>query len=123
MAIDQEKLRKFTFRAPMYVQYIAPNGFLPYDVGAHALFHYFNVAMANYKRQKEDLVLEHTGSRGHGETRIFNYHQLWLSIAQLYNTDPNTMGNYWPAVDMQAKVLGLTKCPQHLRSPKNRLDS
>lgn len=90
---------------PIYANMVQPQGWLTRDVPCHALFHYFNTAIGIYKSLKEDVVYE-------GDQQRYNLHQLYLSVAKLYGVDPNEMGKYWAAVDLQAGALGLTQMPR-----------
>lgn len=106
---------------PIYRAYIQPDGWLTADLACHALFHYNNTAIEVYKSEKEDIKLE--GYQGR-----LNLHQLYTSIATLYGVDPNDMGKYWPAVDLQIRSLGLTQLPKgtdmgiNWRDPKRGLN-
>lgn len=104
---------------PIYTGYIAPGGFLDTSLACHALFHYFVTAASVYKREKEAIKYE-------GDKSRLNLHQLFLGIAGLYGVNPNDMPRYWPAVDLQAHALGLTKLPEfdlgvHWRDPRRGL--
>lgn len=119
----EDRLRKSSIggtfvpnRVPLYEGLVRPKGFLLPDLACHALFHYFNTAASNWKREKERILLE-------GERDMYNYHQLFLSIARMYAVDPNDMEKFWSVVDFQADVLGLTRLPaeRKYRSPKGML--
>lgn len=96
----------FDFHLPMFPDLQAPDGFLTRDKECHALWYYFSMAICNYKDEAEKTM------RYEGDQTVFNYHQLFKSVATLYNVDPNKMQNFWPAIDLQCMKMKLTQLPR-----------
>lgn len=93
-----------TFEAPFFDDFLIKNGgALNNDFEAHALFHYFGVALQAYTRAKDNLVLEEEHSI------IFNVdkaRQLFKSIADQHGVSPEKMVNYWPMIHRQRIAMG-----------------
>ena len=102
-------VRNVQWSPVIFPQLTQPMGFLPKDKEAQALWFYFCCAISNMKDEKEKIRMT---TDGKSEESVFNYHGLYMSVAMLYASDPHKMQNYWPAVDMQATKMGLTKLPK-----------
>lgn len=92
---------------PIYYDLIFPDGNLTNDIECHALFTYYLRARLNYEK-------EHAGAQIILEGEVdpeYNYRQLFLSIAQWYQVQPEHMKNYWREVDLQCAAMHLPKLP------------
>ena len=94
--------------------YERPNGYLDPSPECHALFYYADKAASNWKDEREHIRMIVDGK---GDQTVFNYFQLWKTTAELYGADPDRMKNYWSAINMQRRALGLTVLPDE---PKYR---
>jgi len=92
--------KEFTvkFTPKRFTNLIKPNGFLDDHPACHALYFYAQLAHENWIKEKNYPVLE-------GETDpVYNYHQLFKSIAKMYGVEPEEMVNYWDNIDYQMIV-------------------
>ena len=108
--------RQLTMRleVPTYDQYSTDvGGYLSDHRASRALFHYYVTARAAYERIEDPIKVEQVGQYGHviGEGTKHNFHQLFASVALIYNVEPEEMTKYWMEVDMQAGALGLPLLP------------
>jgi hypothetical protein len=88
---------------------LPPHGWLLPDMACHALMRYAMLARVNYDRQNETIKYEDEPDE------VFNYKQLFLSIATIYGVAPENMIKYWRNIDMQFNAMGAQKIPDHLR--------
>ena len=104
------------FDPPLYEQLIPENGgFLPRDISAHALWYYYLIARTNWEKEMDPIVLE-------GDIDpVYDYKQLFTSVAIIYGTTPEVMVKHWPQVDFQATMLGVPKLPNEDRYRFNRI--
>lgn len=96
-----------TTEAEIFERYIIPNGFLPRDIAAHALFRYYVSARQIY----EEIILDPIVYEG-DEDPVFNLEELFKTFALAYGTEPERMIKFWPAVDMQCVLLRIPKMPE-----------
>jgi len=90
----------------LFPLYTNPHGYLEQDLACQALFFYYLNAQQTYEQRiKENLVYEAELDSG------VNLEQSFLSIARLYNVQPENMASYWPLVDKQCKSLQLPLLP------------
>jgi hypothetical protein len=89
------------FEAPYFDDLLVRNGgLLPPDIPAHALWHYYCVALKAYRDEKENVVYE-------GEPdKTFNAQQVFMAIANVHGVSPDNMLPYWGDVERQALLLG-----------------
>ena len=95
------------FQPIVFRNYLPPNGFLNDDPACHALFYYYLLAMKNYQAEFEGVELVYEGDRD----PVYNYRQLFSSIAMMYSVEPERMIKFWTNVDMQVAILGMPKLP------------
>ena len=92
------------FECPYFNEFsIAEGGMLPNELGAHALFHYYGLALQQYLRAKENLVTEDELSL------IFNRkaaEEIFLSISKMHNIRPQVMVRFWKEVEQQRIAMG-----------------
>lgn len=94
------------YHVPMYAEHTQPDGFLPHDVHAVALWHYCMTVKANIKSRDAEVALE--GKRNAEP----NYHNVFKGVAEIYGVDPNDMEPFWPAVDAEMARCGFTPLPK-----------
>lgn len=95
-----------TFRAPYFDEFVigaSPEGRLPRDPNAHALFYYNLLAAKNLDDAKKCLVDERELSPVFGVPQA---RKLLESVAFLYDTTPGAMVRYWDVVDKQRMAMG-----------------
>lgn len=106
MPIDRHiEVGGFHYICPYYAELLLganPNGRLPMDREAHALWHYFCVGSLAHRMAKENIVEERDPSR------IFNAPAVFKAIAHQHQVDPNKMQQYWPLMMQQRIALGLS---------------
>lgn len=107
MPIDRHvQIAGMTFIAPFFIELCVgqtPEGRLPSDREAHALWHYFQVASHSNRMMTENLVEESAPSR------LFDAVAVFKGIAHQHQVDPNVMIRYWPVIQQQRIALGLTQ--------------
>ena len=105
--MDNFQGRKLTVKlfAPDYRLYETPSGFLNSNKACHALWHYYLTGHLAHEREKENIVYEGD------EDKKTNLHQLFLSVARIYDVKPEDMIKFWPNVDMQAMSMHMPKMP------------
>jgi len=90
---------------PYYVEYLQKNGGqLPQDMGAHALWHYYVTARLAY----EQIVLGETPVYEGERDGVFRPMDIMRAISMLYGLEPDTIAQYWDAVERQRRALGLS---------------
>lgn len=106
MVVYREWRRKqgfvtLTFSAPYFDELLARNGgFLPPDIPCHALWHYYGIALAAYDKQQHQPIYE-------GDTDAdFRAEHVFHAIANAHGVSPDEMLKFWPAVELQAKMMG-----------------
>lgn len=107
----------FKFEPPNFPKHTEPSGLLKPIAEHQALFYYYVLAISNWKRENDELVLE-----GEKDPDA-NYEQLFRNCALMYNVDINTMANFWPIIDaeleryneLQPEDLRLTRLPSPLK--------
>lgn len=103
----------FSMAAPFYDELLPEaGGFLSRDVPCHALWHYFCVAIRAQELEREGFAYEGDPSPD------FNAEAVFKGIAFMHGVSPDSMLQYWPAVDAQARMMGSTI----ILMPKNRFD-
>ena len=92
----------------VFEEFVHPKGQLSWEMEAHALMFYYLNARRAYEIYEigNPIVYE-----GEDDPRC-DYHQLFVSIASLYNVDPNKMNNYWPMIDAQCISMGFPILPK-----------
>lgn len=91
----------YTMMAPYYDELLPENGgFLPRDVPAHALWHYYMIARRSYELEKDGFAYEGDVSPD------FNGEQTFRSIALVHGCNPNDMIKFWPVIETQARMMG-----------------
>lgn len=95
------KIGNFVFSPPYWDELLERNGgLLPRDPAAHALWHYYCIAMRAAAQEKTNLVYE-------GDTNLdFKADATFRSIALAHGVNPDAMLPYWEVVLRQAKALG-----------------
>lgn len=107
--------KKVRFQPPLFIDYVAPKGFLTTDIACHALFYYHQLARQAYERVKDGIELE-------GETTLHgNYEQLFASVARIYGIRGEHMLPFWPAVELQCQALNIPTIPNESRYRFNGL--
>jgi len=86
--------------------YDKPKGWLDPHIACQGLFYYYLIARRNYEEERAGIVLEGD------DDPVYNYTQLFSSIALAYNTQPEVMAKFWRNVDMQCWALQLPKMPE-----------
>ena len=110
MADRRKPLSSYILAPPLYVDMVAPRGFLDQYRESHALWYYYTLARKAYEEIIADpIVLE--GDRD----PTANFRQLFTSIAKLYGVQPEAMAKCWPQIDMQCFALNLPKLPDEER--------
>lgn len=79
------------------------NGRLPPDLGAHALFWYYILAIKGLEEAKKNLVYETELSRTFDVNKA---RKLLESISFTYGLTPSQVVRYWDAVEAQRRALG-----------------
>jgi hypothetical protein len=103
------------FYAERFLKYEVPYGGLPKgEIAAHALFRYYTIARSNWERVNTQIRYEDE------REDVINYRQLMSSIATMYNTTPERMVKFWPAVDWTCTMHSLPKLPDEERYRMNR---
>ena len=96
-----------TYRAPYFDELVEgklnPQGRLPKNHVAHALFYYNLIAAKNLDEAKKNLVYEHELSK---KFEVADARRLIESVAFMYNTTPGEMVRFWDVVDAQRRALG-----------------
>jgi hypothetical protein len=93
------------FSGPIFTQLIVgqtPEGRLPIDAAAHALWNYYGIAVKAFRAVKENIVYEDEPSRR------FNHESVFRGIAMAYGVKPDEMARYWPLIYKQLTALGLS---------------
>lgn len=105
--------KKLRFSVPIFQDYLPPNGMLDEYLETHALFYYYLLAMRQYQEKIESvpIVLE-----GNPDPQV-DFKQLYLSVARMYEVDPEKMANAWHQIDMQCRILGYPPLPDKYRKP------
>lgn len=93
---------------PIFPQLTKPHGLLERDLACQALWFYFSCAMGNIKDLKETIRYE-------GDKSQFNFYNLYKSITAIYRVAGQDMQNFWPVIDAQARMMGLTLMPNEAR--------
>jgi len=99
----------------LYEQLVAPLGWLPRDISAHALWYYYTLARKNWEQENVNPIV----MIGEKDPE-FNYRQLFKSIAVIYGILPEHMVPHWKSVDMQATAMQLPRLPDEERYRFNR---
>jgi len=94
---------------PYFSAYVMPHGWLTPQIECHALFYYYLLARKNYENHllNWEIVLE-----DQPDPEVCNFKQLFISIARLYQVEPERMKNYWKNVDLQCHFLNLPRVPK-----------
>lgn len=100
-------MSEFRFDPQIFVGYIEPHGYLTDNPATHACFYYYLLARRGYERVEIDPVVW----EGDADPTVA-YHQLWTSIARMYNVEIGAMAQCWEIVDKQCYLLGLPKLPE-----------
>lgn len=116
IVVKDSRVNTITMEPPFYSSLVKPNGFLLSSAECQALWHYFITASTNFDRQKDIIVYEGSADP------VFNYKQLFKSVALMYGADVNTMANHWANVDMQATVMGFPKMPNGYRFENQKVE-
>lgn len=112
----KESLNGLPINVVLFPDFITPYGMLNSDRASHALFYYYICAMKTYETNiaNDPLVYE-----GHADPTQ-NFHQLFTSIATMYNVSPDQMANYWDLVDAQCDLMEFPRIPDEERYRHNR---
>lgn len=101
--------KKIFIQPILFFQYMWPNGGLTNDRETHALFYFYLLSRKNFEEQNDMIVYE-----GDPDPQ-FDYKQLYVSIAKMYNVRPENMANCWKEVDYTCFVHNLPKLPEQSR--------
>lgn len=96
---------KLFFQPIFFEPYLTPNGFLTKDLACHAMFYAYIIAQANVKEIQEKLFYDNE------EDQVYNFRDLFKTIATIYNVDPDKMWNYKFLVEQQMRALFLKTIP------------
>jgi len=92
------------FECPFFDEFCTENGgALPRDFGAHALFHYYGLALSQYERAKANLVEETELSEVFDRTRA---EEIFMSVSKMHNVRPAHMVRFWREVEQQRIAMG-----------------
>ena len=92
---------------PIFEQYIIPNGLFTPNPVEHALFYYY----LNARRTYEEHVLDSPIVMEGDSDPEYNFHELFNSIAGLYDVKPEEMIQAWSVIDRQCEALDLPLLP------------
>ena len=98
-----------TLEPPLFLKYMFPNGGLNQHRATHALFYYFLLARKAWEEEKGGIVYEDDPEP------IFDYLQLFKTIARLYGVEPEEMEKCWYEVDYTCFINDLPKLPKNTR--------
>jgi len=95
--------------APVFGAYIKENGgFLCKHKACHGLMYYALLARNAYELNVLGHGLQYEGV----EDNVTNFKNLIISIAMLYDEEPEKMTNHWDDVDAQFILLGIPQLPK-----------
>ena len=95
------------WQVPLFLHHQEPYGRLLPEPECHALWYYYLLARKNYEEEQDPIVLE-------GEDDpVYNYHQLFKSIATSYGVEPEKMVKFWKYVDAEAFANALPLLPKN----------
>lgn len=95
-----------TFECPYFDELLPSEnefGVLTRDLECHALWHYYGLALLQYKRAKANLVEESELSLVFNQVIARNIFQ---GVAQQHGVNPEKMLRFWPVVNRQRIALG-----------------
>ncbi len=102
---------------PIFLGYMAPNGFLDEHPESHALWNYYLCARGAYERTIKDVIV----LEGDPDPAA-NFKQLFVNMAQLYGVQPEAMAKCWRQVDMQCDLINMPRLPDEDRYRFNSVD-
>lgn len=99
------------FEVHHYTVHTTPyGGHLPFnEKAAHALWHYTMIALCNLQSERTNIVMI-----GQPDP-VYNYKQLFTSVATQYGVTPEEMSNFWGLVDQELARCELPKLPDDPR--------
>jgi len=100
----------FQPRPLMFINMVAPEGFLDNYMETHALWYYYLCARQAWEQVTKD-PMAYEGQLDSG----VNYKQLFNSVARLYQVSPEHMVNCWQQIDKQCDLLRLPRLPDEER--------
>lgn len=92
-----------TFECPFFNEFVIPNGALTSDFEAHALWHYYGIALKAYDMAKANAVYEDELSR---LFTIETARILFMNTANQHGVSPAKMVNFWPMIHRQRIAMG-----------------
>ena len=97
---------------PIFIGYMEPDGFLPPEPAAHALFLYNLTARRLWEQEIDNPIhYEGTNEKYHGP----DFMMLYKRIAQWYSCEPELMGRFWQEVSLQCEREGVPMVPNEER--------
>lgn len=93
----------------LFAHLMQPYGGLNQHRETHALFYYYMLAQKNFEEQQNMIVYE-----GDADP-VFDYYRLFVSIAAMYNVEPEAMAKCWKEVDYTCAAQGLPKLKDERR--------
>lgn len=109
-----ENDNEFRFSPPIFIGYMAPNGWLTDNPATHACFNYYLCARNTYETVELNPVV-YEGD----DDPVANYANVWKNIARMYNVELGAMAQCWDVVDKQCDLLHLPRLPDTERYRHN----
>ena len=104
--------KKYYAQVPLFTGYQIPHGYLSPEPEAHALFMYNLMARSVWEREVQNpIVYEGSDTHYHGP----DFRLMLERIACWYNTLPERMVRYWPAIIKQCEAKDVPMVPDEER--------
>lgn len=123
--MTDSRLGTIEFQYPVFPDSTIPVGHLPRDKAAQACWYYYILAekaRTNVgKGPESQIIVVETGRDGDVHWMDKHYSQQLLSLAQIYQVNPQDILNYWPSVIREATRMGLPAPHSEYMNPKRWL--